>query len=114
MNQQQNQQKIGNQETPVPNTSAMNDRDFVNELLTTEKYMTASYSTALNELSHESLYQVIQPLFNEAQNSQRRLYQLMFQNGWYKVEPEEQQKIAQSYQQFQSTLQNQSPYQQNR
>lgn len=113
MMNQQNQQKIGNQETPVPKTSAMNDRDFVNELLTTEKYMTSAYSTALNELSHESLYQAVQPLFNEAQNTQRRLYQVMFQNGWYKVEAEDAQKIQQSYQQFHSTLQDQSPYQQN-
>jgi spore coat protein CotF len=113
MMNQQNQQKIGNQETPVPKTSAMNDRDFVNELLTTEKYMTSAYSTALNELSHESLYQAVQPLFNEAQNVQRRLYQVMFQNGWYKVEAEDAQKIQQSYQQFHSTLQDQSPYQQN-
>ncbi|ASB90705.1 spore coat protein [Bacillus sonorensis] len=108
---QQNQQKIGNQETPVPKTSAMNDRDFVNELLTTEKYITSAYSTALNELSHSSLYQAIQPLFQEAQNAQRRLYDVMFQNGWYKVEAEDAQKIQQTYQQFQSTLHMQSPYQ---
>ncbi|NPC94112.1 spore coat protein [Bacillus sp. WMMC1349] len=108
-----NQQKIGNQETPVPNTSAMNDRDFVNELLTTEKYITSSYSTAMNELSHDALYQKIQPLFHEAQNTQRRIYDLMFQYGWYKIEAEDAMKIEQTYQQFQSTLQNQSPYQNN-
>ena len=40
MNQQN--QKISNPQTPVPTTSEMNDRDFVNELLTTEKYMTTA------------------------------------------------------------------------
>ncbi|MBS4161532.1 spore coat protein, partial [Klebsiella pneumoniae] len=63
------------------------------------------------ELSHSSLYQAIQPLFQEAQNAQRRLYDVMFQNGWYKVEAEDAQKIQQTYQQFQSTLHMQSPYQ---
>ncbi|MDO3660521.1 spore coat protein [Bacillus sp. C28GYM-DRY-1] len=110
MNQQN--QKISNPQTPVPTTSEMNDRDFVNELLTTEKYMTAAYCTALNEFSHESLYQDIQSIFDESQKAQRKLYDLMFQYGWYSVEAEDAQKLQQSYQKFQQTIQQQSPYQQ--
>ncbi len=53
MNNSQNQNKIGNPETQVPKTPQMNDRDFINELLATEKYMTDSYSTALNEMSND-------------------------------------------------------------
>ncbi|MCY7525938.1 spore coat protein, partial [Bacillus safensis] len=45
--EQQNQQKIGNPQTPVPTTTNMNDRDFVTDLLSTEKYMTSGYNTAL-------------------------------------------------------------------
>ncbi|ASC82276.1 spore coat protein [Bacillus subtilis] len=110
MNQQN--QKISNPPTPVPTTSEMNDRDFVNELLTTEKYMTTAYCTALHEFSHESLYQDIQSIFDESQKAQRKLYDLMFQYGWYSVEAEDAQKLQQSYQKFQQTIQQQSPYQQ--
>lgn len=109
---QQNQTTVGNQPTPVPETSAMNDRDYMNELLATEKYITDSYCTALNEFSHDALYQDIHSIFNESKDAQRRLFNVMFQHGWYKVEAEKTQKLQQAYTQFQNTLQNQSPYQQ--
>ncbi|AEB25479.1 MULTISPECIES: spore coat protein [Bacillus] len=109
---EQQNQKITNPQTPVPNTAQMNDRDLVNELLTTEKYITTSYCTALHELSHESLYQDIQAIFDESQKAQRRLYDVMFQNGWYSIEAADTQKLQQSYQKFQQTIQQQSPYQQ--
>lgn len=108
---QQNQNKIGNPETPVPKNAQMNDRDFVNDLLSTEKYFTASYSTALNELSHAVLYEDIQMILNETQKCQRELFELMFQNGWYQLEQSDQQKIQNSYNQFSNYLRQQTPYQ---
>ena len=102
MNQQnQNQQKIKNPPTEVPKTPQMNERDFLNDLLTTEKYMTTAYSVALHEASHEGFYQVLMNIFSETQDCQRDLYDLMYKNGWYSVEAADQQKLQQSYQQFQ-------------
>ena len=106
MNQQSS---VQNPETQVPKTPQMNDRDFINDLLATEKYITNSYSTALNEASNEPLYQDLLSIFTETQNMQRELYDLMFQNGWYKLEAAEQQKLQQSYQQFKG-YSNQFPY----
>lgn len=94
-------QPIQNPETQIPKTPQMNDRDYINDLLSTEKYMTASYSTALNEASHQALYQDLLAICTETQNAQRELYNTMFKKGWYKLEPAEQQKLQQSYQQFQ-------------
>lgn len=104
-----NQTKIQNPQTQVPETSSMNDRDFANDLLSLEKYMTASYNTALNEASHQGLYTDLLSIFTETQNEQRELYNLMFQKGWYKLEEAEQQKIQQSYQQHQQ-MSSQFPY----
>jgi spore coat protein CotF len=101
MNQFQNQQQIQNPETQVPQTPQMNERDFINDLLTTEKYMTTSYSQALHEASHQGLYQDILSIFTETQKCQRDLYNLMFMKGWYSMEAADQQKLKQSYQQFQ-------------
>ncbi|MCM3217110.1 spore coat protein [Niallia taxi] len=95
-----NQQKVQNPEKQVAKTPQMNDRDFINDLLATEKYMTASYSTALNEASNEVLYQDLLSIFTETQNMQRELYDLMFREGWYKLESADQQKLQQSFQQF--------------
>ncbi|MFP3722729.1 spore coat protein [Niallia circulans] len=103
------QKPIQNPESQVPKTPQMNDRDFTNDMLSTEKYMTDAYSTALNEASNETLYQDLLSIFIETQNMQRELYDLMFQKGWYKLEAAEQQKIQQSYQQFKG-YSNQFPF----
>lgn len=100
MNQQQNQNKVQNPETQVPKTPQMNDRDFANDMLSTEKYITAAYSTALNEASNQAIYQDLSTIFNETQDCQRNLYNLMFKHGWYSLEKADQQKIQQAYQQF--------------
>ncbi|WP_088104016.1 spore coat protein [Halalkalibacter urbisdiaboli] len=108
MNQQS---KIQNPEMQVPKTPQMNDRDFINDILTTEKYMTASYSVALNEASHQQLYSDILGIFTETQDCQRDIYNLMFKKGFYSLEAADQQKLQQGYQQF-SGYSNQFPYQQ--
>ncbi|MDP4170408.1 MAG: spore coat protein [Bacillota bacterium] len=101
MNQNANQQKLGNTEKQIPKTPQMNERDFINDLLSTEKYMTTSYSVAMHEASHDGLFQDIQAIFNETEVCQRDLYNLMFKKGWYKIEPADQQQLQQTFQQFQ-------------
>ncbi|SES66351.1 Coat F domain-containing protein [Salinibacillus kushneri] len=106
---QQQSQTISNQETQVPKTPQMNERDFVNDMLATEKYMTASYNTAMNEVSNQGLYQDVSLIFKETQDCQRNLFDLMFKNGWYSLEVADQQKMQQSYQQYAGDK-NQFPY----
>ncbi|ADU31694.1 spore coat protein [Evansella cellulosilytica] len=109
---QQQSSKIQNPKTQHPETPQMTDRDFINDMLTTEKYMTDAYSVAMNEASHESLYTDIQENFIQSQQCQRKLFNLMFEKGWYSFDAEKQQTLQQSYQQF-SGYQNQIPYAQN-
>ncbi|GGC81747.1 hypothetical protein GCM10007216_10370 [Thalassobacillus devorans] len=108
MNQQS--QKIQNPETSVPKTPQMNERDFVNDQLTTEKYMTDAYNIAMNEASNQNLYNDLAAIFKETQDCQRDMFNLMFKKGWYTMEQADQQKLQQSYQQF-SGYKNQLPYQ---
>ncbi|WP_071393642.1 spore coat protein [Bacillus tuaregi] len=115
MNQNQNQggqsQTISNPKTTqLQKTPQMNDRDYLNDVLATEKYMTSAYNIALNEASHEALYQDILSVFTETQNEQRQLYNLMFKKGWYKLEQEEAQKLQQKHQQFYNYTTTQFPY----
>ncbi len=102
-------QSIGNPEAQVQKTAQMNERDFTNDLLATEKAMTDSYSIYLNEASHQALYQDILNIYTESQNEQRELFNLMFRKGWYKLEPAEAQKLQQKFQQFQGYT-SQFPY----
>ena len=92
----QKNRKIQNPATQVPKTPQMNDRDITNDMLATEKYLTSSYTTALHEASHQHLYDDLLKIFNETQQAQRELFLLMFQNGWYSLEAENEQKIQQS------------------
>lgn len=108
MNNQQST-KVQNPETAVPKNEQMSERDFINDILTTEKYMTDAYSTAMNEASCQNIYQDISSIFNETQDCQRNLYNQMFKNGWYSIEAADQQKMQQTYQQF-SGYTNQLPY----
>ncbi len=104
--------KIQNPQTQTPQTPQMTDRDFINDCLSTEKYMTGAYSIAMNEASHETLYQDLNQIFNETQNCQRQLFNLMFKKGWYSFEAADAQKLDQTYQQF-SGYSSQFPYQGN-
>ncbi|TCP23493.1 coat F domain-containing protein [Scopulibacillus darangshiensis] len=92
--------KVQNPSTQVPTTPEMNDRDFINDCLTTEKYLTNAYSVALHEMSHQALYQDVSKIFNETEQCQRDLFNLMFKKGWYGFEAESGQKLQQTYQQF--------------
>ena len=101
--------KIQNQETAFPKDTHMTDREFITDMLTTEKYITSAYDIAENEASHSQLYQDINTIYQESQNCQRQLYNIMFRKGLYAIESETPQKLQQSYQQF-SGYQNQLPY----
>ncbi|WP_440446387.1 spore coat protein [Neobacillus bataviensis] len=110
--QSQNPNQIANPQTgqlPKVKGPEMNDRDFVNDGLSTCKYLTDSLNTAVREASHEKLHADLLQILNETHQSCRELYLLMFQNGWYKLEAEEQQKVDQAYQQF-SSYSSQFPY----
>jgi|SRR5699024_5911974 len=102
-------QKVGNPKTPTPQTPEMNDCDFLTDILSTTKYITSSYATALHEASNNTLYQVIKKIYDETQQSQRELYNLMFEKGWYQLEKAEQQKIQQAHVQYTAHA-NQFPY----
>jgi len=116
--QQQNQQNQQNQNTianpqsgqlPKVKSPQMNDRDFINDALSTSKYLAESLNVAVWEASHQQLHTELLSILNETHQSARNMYNLMFQKGWYKLEAEDQQKLDQAYQQF-SGYSSQFPY----
>ena len=88
---------IQNKETEVTKTKEMNDRDYMNAMLETEKNMSVNMTIALNEASNEKLYEGLFDIFKDIKQSQRNLYECMFKNGWYSLEKAEEQKITQTY-----------------
>lgn len=113
MNSTQNQQTIKNPKPPYePQVKGpeLNDRDRLNDILATEKYLTDSFNVSAREASHSALHQDIMTILNETHQCQYELFELMFRKGHYKLEAEQQPHLDQAYQQF-SGYSSQFPYQ---
>ena len=88
-----NQNKISNPKTEVSKGMNLNDKDYITCLLLTLKCMEKNYVIALSEASNENLYQKYYQSFENISKLQRKVYELMFQKGWYCLEKAESNKI---------------------
>ena len=95
MNNQDN--KIKNPKTEVSNGISLNEKDYLNALLSCLKEMSKNYVTAMTEASNENLYQTYLETFLNVISLQREVYELMFQNGWYTLEKAETNKIDEKF-----------------
>ena len=114
MQKQQQQNVIKNpksQDIPQKKSPQMNERDFTNDILANEKYLTDNFNVFAREASHQELYNDIKQILNETHDCARNLFNIMFQEGFYKLKGAKKQDIQQTQQQFSNYLQSQSPYQ---
>ena len=93
-----NNNKISNPKTEVPKGTSINDKDYMNSLLSSLKEMVKNYATSLTEVSNQTLYKEFKTMFDEYSNLQREVYETMFRKGWYSIEKVEQQKLNTKYQ----------------
>ena len=93
-----NNNQISNPKTEVPKGKSINDKDYMNSLLSCLKEMVKNYATVLTEVSNETLYNEYKSMFDEYSSLQREVYELMFRKGWYMIEQVEQQKLDNKYQ----------------
>lgn len=93
-----NNNQISNPKTEVPKGMSLNDKDYMNCLLSSLKEMVKNYAIALTEASNENLYNQYKTIFDEYANLQREVFETMFRKGWYSLEAAEQQKINNKYQ----------------
>ncbi len=110
--QQQNPNVIQNPKMPGESQvkgPEMNDRDRLNDCLSTCKFITDNLNIMAREASHQSLHQDVITMLNETHQAARETFNLMFEMGHYKLEAAEAQKIQQVQQQFQNYAQTQFP-----
>ncbi len=93
-----NNNQIKNPKTEVPTGIALNDKDYLDSLLSCLKEMVKNYATVLTEASNESLYQQYKTMFENYSDLQREAFELMFRKGWYVLEKAEGQKINTKFQ----------------
>lgn len=111
MQQQQNQANII-QNPKMSNEQAgpqMNDRDRLNDCLSSDKWLTDNFNIMARECSHRELYNDCITILTETHQCCRDIFNHMFEMGHYKLETAEAQKIQQSQQQFQQYAQTQFP-----
>ncbi len=89
--------QIKNPKTEVTNGMNLNEKDYLNSLLSCLKDMEKNYTIAMTEASCESLYQQHLETFLRIADLQRETYELMFQMGWYILEKADQKKIQDKY-----------------
>lgn len=104
MNNNNNSNTVSNTEAEVPKTPEMNDCDYLNDILTTEKSIGNNYSTVMSEASNNQFYQTLKQIHEETKDCGRTLFDLLFSKGWYRLEKAEQTKIDTVNQEYQQKL----------
>ena len=89
--------KITNPEVEVPKSSNLNDKDYLNILLTSLKELSKNYTISMTEASNEYLFAKYNKTFEKIINLQRETFELMFKKGWYPLEKAENTKITEKH-----------------
>ena len=89
--------KIQNPKIELNSSIEMNDENYLNDILETEKNMSVNFTYALNEASNETLFNEIYEMFKQIKEAQRNLFELSFRKGFYTLEKAETNKINEEY-----------------
>lgn len=89
--------KISNEKVPVEGGIELNDKDYINSVLSTLKELVKNYAVSLTEASNEILYSKYKTMFDEYSSLQREAYEIMFRFGWYELEKSDNNKINEKY-----------------
>ncbi len=92
--------KVSCEETKVEKTKEMNDRDYLVDLLASEKDVTKNMCIALTEASNNNLEEELYDIFNTVLDIQSETYEMAWNYGWYKLEEAESTKINQKLKDF--------------
>ncbi len=99
-----NNQTICNPKTEVPKGRSLNDKDYMNSLLSSLKEMVKNYALVMTEASNENLYNQYKEIFDQYSDFQREVFESMFRKGWYSLEAAPSNKIDTKYQMLKQEL----------
>ena len=89
--------QIQNTKTEVPSGVKLNDKDYLNSLLSCLKEIVRNYAVVLTEVSNENLYNTYKTMFDKYSGLQREVFELAFRKGWYVLETAEANKVSNKY-----------------
>lgn len=85
--------KVKCEETKQEKTKCMTDRDFLQDILASEKDITTNTATSITEASNRNLATMFLDFFDIVEELQREAYEMAWSNGWYTLEEAEAKKI---------------------
>lgn len=88
--------------------SSLPERDLMNDVLSSQKFMSDTYNTYTNECATPNVRDGFMSILSEEHQIQSEVFDLMKQRGWYQTPAADQQKVSQAKQQYQSQQQSQS------
>ena len=88
--------KVKMEETEVEQTQSMTDKDFLYDILSTEKDITTNTVSAITEASNRKLESMFLEIFDYCEAMQRDIYEMYWSNGWYELESAETKKIKEA------------------
>ena len=88
---------INNKEIEIFESIDMNEKDYITSLLTSLKDIEKNMCVALTEASNEHLYKKYKAMFDEIASMQRKVFEVMFRLGFYKLEKQDKNKIDKKY-----------------
>ncbi len=83
----------------------MSDKEIIMDALETEKNMAVNMTYALNEASHEKLYNELFNMFEEISEEAKNLYAIAYNLNYYTLEAEKKNKITKSINKLNQELQ---------
>mgnify|MGYP001264867812 CR=1 FL=1 len=87
------------------NNAQMQDKEILEDVLTSQKAVTGAYNNFTNECATPNVRDEFMRILTEEHQIQADVFDAMKQRGWYPTPAAEQQKIQQAKQKFQSTNQ---------
>ncbi|HCC34584.1 MAG TPA: spore coat protein [Ruminococcaceae bacterium] len=82
----------------------MKDKEWMQDVLSSQKLITSNYNTFANECATPELRQDMLSLLHEEHDIQAEVFDEMNTRGWYPTTPAEQQKIEQAKQKFMNSF----------
>lgn len=90
--------------TEVEKTKNMNDRDYLVDMLSTEKDITKNMCTSLTEASNTKLHDELLNIFTSVEEIQAETYEMAWNYGWYKLEEADKTKKSQTINELETKL----------
>ena len=82
----------------------MNEKEILQDCLSSQKQATSNYNTFAGECANEQLRNAILNILDDEHRIQADIFTDMSSNGWYPVQPADQQRLQQIRQQFNTKM----------